>query len=57
MPDNNSEYYTQRELRKGFAPKGYIVKEIQGKQVKIPVTQLKIIPPKGGTAAVTPKKK
>jgi hypothetical protein len=37
---------------RGYHGKGYITMNIQGKQVKIPVTQLKIIPPKGGTAAV-----
>jgi hypothetical protein len=57
MPDNNSEYYTQRELRKGYQPKGYIVKVIQGKQVKIPVSELKINPPKAGTAVITPERK
>jgi hypothetical protein len=57
MSDNNSEYYTQNELQKGFSPKGYIVQLVQGKQIKIPVAELKIIPPKGGTAAVSPKKK
>jgi hypothetical protein len=39
----------------GFTPKGYITQEVNGKTVQIPVSKLKIIPPKGGTAAVTPK--
>jgi hypothetical protein len=41
---------------KGYTPKGYVTQVVEGKTVNIPVSQLKIIPPKGGTAAVTPKK-
>jgi hypothetical protein len=57
MNGNNSDWYSQKALEKGFSGKGYVTQVIQGKLVKIPTSQLNIIPPKTGTAAVTPKGK
>ncbi|GHT87330.1 hypothetical protein FACS1894137_14480 [Spirochaetia bacterium] len=56
MNGNNLDWYSQPVLEKGFSGKGYVTQVIQGKPVKIPTSQLNIIPPKAGTAAVTPKK-
>jgi hypothetical protein len=42
-------------MEQGYTPKGYVTRVVGGKPVTIPVSRLKIIPPKGGTAAVTPK--
>jgi multidrug resistance efflux pump len=56
MTKDNTTTATYPELREGYQPKGYITKVVQGQPVKIPVSQLKINPPQGGTAAVQPKK-
>jgi hypothetical protein len=40
----------------GYTPKGYVTQVIKGQTVNVPVSELKIIPPKAGTAAVTIKK-
>jgi hypothetical protein len=46
---------TPRQER-GYTPRGYVTQVVKGQTVNIPVSELKINPPKGGTAAVTPKK-
>jgi hypothetical protein len=56
MTKNNTVAITYPGLSKGYQPKGYITMVINGQTEKIPVSQLKINPPQGGTAAVTPKK-
>jgi hypothetical protein len=53
---SHPEYHSQNELKKGYSPKGYVEQVVQGKKVKIPVADLKIIPPKGESAAVSLKK-
>jgi hypothetical protein len=55
MPTNKADDDTRRLLKNGYQPKDYIIKVIDGKPVQIPVSQLNITPPKGGTAAVRPK--
>jgi hypothetical protein len=57
MPNNNLDTYVQPVLKRGYQPKACITKVIQGKPVEIPLSQLNIIPPKGGTAVVSSKKK
>jgi hypothetical protein len=42
-------------LEKGFSSKGYVTAVVQGQTVKVPTAQIKIIPPQGGTAAVSPR--
>jgi hypothetical protein len=56
MPEyNKADDNRERQIR-GYTPKGYIIQEVNGQAVKIPVTELKIIPPKGGSAVVPLKK-
>ena len=43
------------KLQNGYTPKGQITATINGQTVKVPVAQIKIIPPQGGTAGVVPK--
>jgi hypothetical protein len=43
-------------LKNGYTAKDRITTVIKGQTVKVPVAQIKIIPPQGGTTAVTPKK-
>jgi hypothetical protein len=56
MPEYNQAVDATEKQRNGYTPKGYVTQVVGGKTVNIPVSELKIIPPKGGTAAVTPKK-
>jgi hypothetical protein len=56
MPDTNNIKNSSQWREDGYTPKGYVTKVIEGKTVNIPVSQVTIIPPKSGTAAVTPKK-
>jgi len=44
-------------LQKGFQPKAYVTKVIQGQSVQIPLSQIKITPPTSGTGVITPKQK
>jgi hypothetical protein len=53
--DNEARTITYRP-QGGYTPKGYVTQIINGKTVKIPVSELTLIPPTSGTAAVTPKK-
>ncbi|MHB9291198.1 hypothetical protein Holit_00270 [Hollandina sp. SP2] len=57
MKSNKTDIYNQPLMERGFSGKDYITMNIQGKPVKVPLSQLDITPPKGGTAAVTLKKK
>jgi hypothetical protein len=41
----------------GYQPKGYVTTMIDGKPRNIDINKLKIIPPKGGIAAVYPRKR
>jgi hypothetical protein len=43
--------------QEGYQPKPFIIEEIDGKEVKVSVAGLKLIPPKGGTAVVRPGRK
>jgi hypothetical protein len=43
-------------LKNGYTPKGLVTMVIKGQPQKVPVAQIKINPPQGGTAAVTSKK-
>lgn len=57
MPEVYAPKLSGPVLEKGYAPKGYVTVGIKGSQpVKVPVAQVKIVPPQGGTAAVKPKK-
>ncbi|MDR1905242.1 MAG: hypothetical protein LBQ88_23550 [Treponema sp.] len=56
MPNYNKAVDTTGRQKNGYTPKGYVTEVIKGQTVNIPVSELKIIPPKGGTAAVTLKK-
>jgi hypothetical protein len=56
MPDKNTKENNRQWREDGYTPKGYITQVINGQTVKIPVSELKINPPKAGTAAVTLKK-
>jgi hypothetical protein len=42
-------------LQNGYTPKGKITATIKGQIVTVPVAQIKIIPPQGGTAGVVSK--
>lgn len=42
-------------LQNGYTPKGKVTATIKGQSVAVPVAQIKIIPPQGGTAGVVPK--
>jgi hypothetical protein len=42
-------------LERGYKPKGYVTVEVKGKPVKVSISQIKIVPPQGGTAGVVPK--
>jgi hypothetical protein len=55
MPTHKADNNTRPLLKNGYQPKDYITKVIDGKTVQIPISQLNIIPPKGGTAVVRPK--
>ncbi|GHU60845.1 hypothetical protein FACS189445_1390 [Spirochaetia bacterium] len=56
MKVNNVARSDPQRLQNGYTPKGYVT-VVQGQQtVQIPVSQVTIIPPTSGTAAVTPKK-
>jgi hypothetical protein len=57
MNGNNTPENKSRRLQNGYQPKDYITKEIEGRTVQIPISQLNIIPPTAGTGAVTPKQK
>jgi hypothetical protein len=57
MPDYYKADKTRAWREDGYTPKGYVTQVIQGQTVNVPVSALKIIPPKAGTAAVTLKKK
>jgi hypothetical protein len=39
-------------LKNGYRPKGHVTVQVEGQLVKVPVAQIKIVPPQGGTAAV-----
>jgi hypothetical protein len=39
----------------GYTPSGFINVEINGKTERVPVSSVKLIPPKGGSAVVWPK--
>jgi hypothetical protein len=56
MRINNAEHLFSGRVNDGYTPKGYVTQVVQGKSVQIPVSKLKIIPPKSGTAAVIIKK-
>ncbi|GHU64958.1 hypothetical protein FACS189447_03000 [Spirochaetia bacterium] len=57
MKVNNVARSDPQRLQNGYTPKGYITQVVQGQTVQIPVSQVTIIPPTSGTAAVTPTKK
>jgi hypothetical protein len=57
MPDNNEKKHATRSVNGGYTPKGYVTQVINGQTVNIPVSKLKINPPKAGTAAIIPKQK
>lgn len=44
------------ELPSGYQASGFITKIIDGKEVDIPLDELEIIPPKGGTSIVWPSR-
>jgi outer membrane lipoprotein-sorting protein len=56
MPNYNKATQTTETQKNGYSPKGYVTQVVKGRTVNIPVSELKINPPKAGTAAVTPKK-
>jgi hypothetical protein len=56
MAERNNAGSTFQLLKNGYEPKGYVTREVNGKTVQVPVSELKIIPPTAGTAAVFPKK-
>ncbi|GHT95345.1 hypothetical protein FACS1894141_3780 [Spirochaetia bacterium] len=53
---NNIAHSEPQRLQNGYTPKGYVTQVVQGRTVQIPVSQVTILPPTSGTAAVTPKK-
>ncbi|GHV81566.1 hypothetical protein AGMMS49991_01240 [Spirochaetia bacterium] len=56
MKINNVTNGEPQRLQNGYTPKGYVTQVVQGQTVQIPVSQITILPPKSGTAAVTPRK-
>jgi hypothetical protein len=56
MPIKNETKAGAQWRQDGYTPKGYITAVIKGETRNIPVSELKINPPKSGTAVVTPKK-
>jgi hypothetical protein len=44
-------------LNEGYQPKGYITKEVNGKEVRIPTAEVRIVPPKSGSGVVRPERK
>jgi hypothetical protein len=56
MKSNNMAHSDPQRLQNGYIPKGYVTQVVEGQTIQIPVSQVKIIPPTSGTAAVTPKK-
>ncbi|GHT55460.1 hypothetical protein FACS1894109_02050 [Spirochaetia bacterium] len=56
MKSNNVVENNTQWRQDGYTPKGYVTQVVQGRTVQIPVSQVTIIPPTSGTAAVTPKK-
>jgi outer membrane lipoprotein-sorting protein len=56
MPSRNESKTGTQRSQEGYTPKGYVTTVINGKTMNIPVSELKINPPKSGTAVVTPKK-
>jgi hypothetical protein len=57
MPTNKADDNPRQILKNGYQPKACITKVIHGQAVEIPISQLNLIPPKGGTAVVSSKKK
>jgi hypothetical protein len=51
VADNNAQ-----RVNGGYTPRGIVTTVINGEVKTYPVSEVKIIPPKSGTAAVTPKK-
>jgi hypothetical protein len=52
MPDIYAPRLSGPVFERGYTGKGQVTVQDEGQLVKVPVAQIKIVPPQGGTAAV-----
>jgi hypothetical protein len=52
MDKVNFEQNRRRGLYEGYRPNGFVTREVDGKEVRIPTADVEILPPKGKSGVV-----